>query len=68
VVGTGGRSHAPLGLPIANSEVRDSETYGVLKLTLSQSKYQWEFIPEKGKTFRDTAADICHNASAPATH
>jgi len=68
VVGTGGRSHDPLGLPIANSEVRDSETYGVLKLTLSQSKYQWEFIPEKGKTFRDTGAGICHNASAPATH
>jgi calcineurin-like phosphoesterase family protein len=68
VVGTGGRSHDPLGLPIANSEARDSETYGVLKLTLSPGKYAWEFIPEEGKTFRDTGAADCHNASARATH
>jgi acid phosphatase type 7 len=68
VVGTGGRSHDPLGLPIANSEVRDSETYGVLKLTLSRGMYKWEFIPEEGKTFRDAGEGVCHNASAPATH
>lgn len=68
VVGTGGRNHDPLGLPIANSEVRNSEIYGVLKLTLSPSIYSWEFIPEEGKTFRDTGAGVCHNASAPTTH
>jgi len=68
VVGTGGRSHDPLGFPIANSEVRDSETFGVLKLTLLPDGYRWEFIPEEGKTFRDAGAGVCHNASAPATH
>jgi calcineurin-like phosphoesterase family protein len=68
VVGTGGRSHDPLGLPIANSEVRDTESYGVLKLTLSSGKYAWEFIPEEGKPFRDTGSAVCHNASTAAYH
>ncbi len=68
VVGTGGRSHDPLGFPTANSEVRESGTYGVLKLTLSPGRYKWEFIPEEGKTFRDTGAGVCHNTPAPATH
>src|SRR5438477_3677112 len=35
VVGTGGRSHDPLGFAIPNSEVRDADTFGVLKVTLS---------------------------------
>jgi hypothetical protein len=34
-VGTGGRSHTFLSHPQPNSEVRNSDTYGVLKLTLS---------------------------------
>jgi hypothetical protein len=68
VVGTGGRSHDPLGFPIANSEVRDSETYGVLKLTLSRGAYQWEFIPEEGKPFRDTGQGVCHSSSTRAAH
>jgi hypothetical protein len=61
VVGTGGRSHDPLGFAIANSEVRDADTYGVLKLTLSPHFYTWEFLAQPGKTFRDSGAGICHN-------
>lgn len=61
VVGTGGRSHDLLGFATANSEVRDWRTYGVLKLTLEPGKYTWEFIPEEGKTFRDSGSGICHN-------
>jgi acid phosphatase type 7 len=63
VVGTGGRSHTPLGVPQPNSEVRNDNTYGVLKLTLSPQKYTWEFIPEPGKTFQDSGEGSCHNAS-----
>jgi hypothetical protein len=61
VVGTGGRSHDPLGFGIANSEVRDTDTFGVIKVTLSPHSYMWEFIPEEGKTFRDSGVGICHN-------
>jgi hypothetical protein len=62
VVGTGGRSHDPLGFAIDNSEVRDANTYGVLKLTLTPSSYTWEFIPEAGKDFRDSGTGACHNS------
>jgi hypothetical protein len=41
--------------------VRDSDTYGVLKVTLSPRSYTWEFIAEEGKTFRDSGAGVCHN-------
>jgi len=61
VVGTGGRSHGPLGLALPNSEVQNTNTYGVLKLTLSPQGYAWEFIPEEGKSFRDSGAGVCHN-------
>ena len=61
VVGTGGRSHDPLGLAVPNSEVRNFDTYGVLKLTLSPQSYTWEFIPEEGKTFHDSGVGVCHN-------
>jgi hypothetical protein len=60
VVGTGGRSHTPLGYAKPNSEVRDDKTYGVLKLTLSPGKYSWEFIPIPSKTFRDSGEGTCH--------
>jgi acid phosphatase type 7 len=68
VVGTGGRSHNPLGFAIPNSEVRDSDTYGVLKVTLSPHSYTWEFIPEEGKTFRDSGAGVCHNQAPQEAH
>lgn len=66
VVGTGGRSHTPLGYAKPNSEVRDDKTYGVLKLTLSPGKYRWEFIPVPGKTFRDSGAGTCHTSTTPS--
>ena len=65
VVGTGGRSHTPLGYAKPNSEVRDDKTYGVLKLTLSPGNYRWEFIPVPGKTFRDSGEGVCHAQPDP---
>jgi hypothetical protein len=61
VVGTGGRSHDPLGFAIPNSEVRSADTFGVLKVTLSPHAYTWEFIPVPGGTFRDSGSGVCHN-------
>jgi len=61
VAGTGGRSHYPLGRPSPNSEMRNDDTFGVLKLTLSPQGYAWEFVPEEGKSFRDAGSGACHN-------
>jgi len=60
VVGTGGRSHyAIIPTPIANSEVQNDDTYGVLKLSLHASSYDWEFVPVAGGAFTDTGSDTC---------
>ena len=65
VVGTGGRSHYPMGRPTANSEQRNVDTFGVLKLTLSPEKYSWEFIPVNGEEgFHDSGEQSCHSAAA----
>ncbi len=60
VVGTGGRSHYPITRMIPHSEVRHSGTFGVLKLVLAPAEYTWEFVPEAGKTFRDSGTAACH--------
>jgi hypothetical protein len=59
-VGTGGRSHYHIGRIRANSEVRESDSWGVLKLTLSNGGYAWEFVPVAGSTFRDSGSAVCH--------
>jgi hypothetical protein len=61
VVGTGGRSHDPLGFAMDNSEIRNSSTFGVLKVTLMPHAYTWEFIPVAGETFTDSGSGVCHN-------
>lgn len=61
VVGTGGGSHHPFpGAAIPNSEVRNDDTFGVLKLTLHPAGYEWQFAPEAGKTFTDSGTGSCH--------
>ncbi len=60
VVGTGGRSHYNFGPPLSTSEVRDNTSYGVLKLTLRDSSYDWEFVPVEGAAFRDSGTGACH--------
>jgi len=61
VVGSGGKnSHRVMGPAQPNSEVRNADTFGVLKLTLHARSYEWEFVPEAGKTFTDTGSGTCH--------
>ena len=60
VVGTGGKSHREFGFTRPNSEVRNNEAYGVLKLTLKPGGYAWQFLPEAGKTFTDSGSGTCH--------
>jgi Glycosyl hydrolase family 99/Calcineurin-like phosphoesterase len=60
VVGTGGKNHYRIGAPIANSRVRNDDTFGILRLTLKPKGYAWRFIPEAGKTFTDSGSSRCH--------
>jgi len=60
VVGTGGKNHRPFGEAKPNSELRDATAFGVLKLTLKPKGYDWQFIPEAGKSFTDSGSGHCH--------
>ena len=61
MVGTGGKnSHRVLAIPQPNSEVRQADTFGILKLTLRTAGYDWEFVPEAGKKFTDSGTGTCH--------
>jgi hypothetical protein len=60
VVGTGGKNHREFGIHKSNSEVRNNDAFGVLKLTLKPTGYEWKFIPEAGKTFTDSGSGSCH--------
>ena len=53
VVGTGGAERRPFGRIKPHSLVRNASTFGVLKLTLHATSYDWKFVPEAGKSFTD---------------
>jgi hypothetical protein len=59
VVGTGGKNHTSLATVQPNSEVRRSGTFGVLKLNLHPTGYDWEFVPEPGENFTDVGSQAC---------
>jgi hypothetical protein len=64
-VGTGGRDLKGFFPTQEHSQVRLSESFGVLKLELGQNGYMWEFISEVGKIL-DSGTGQCHAKRAPA--
>jgi hypothetical protein len=67
-VGTGGAPLYEFVQIQPNSEVRNNETHGVIKLTLGDRRYDWEFIPitnapvdpVTGEPFTDSGSGRCH--------
>lgn len=60
VVGTGGRDLYDFGTILPTSEIREDTSYGVLKLTLHPTGYDWQFVPVAGGTFTDSGSAACH--------
>jgi hypothetical protein len=60
VVGTGGHELNPMGSPIPNSEFRYNAGWGVLRLTLGQGNYGWQFMPAGGGAAIDSGTGSCH--------
>ncbi|WP_225984679.1 metallophosphoesterase family protein [Noviherbaspirillum aerium] len=60
VVGTGGAQLTPFRFRKQNSQVSDNTSLGVLKVTLKEKGYQWEFLPVDKDGFRDQGATLCH--------
>jgi hypothetical protein len=60
VVGTGGAYLTPIGWLKTNSEVSNNTTNGVLRMTLRDNGYEWEFLPVDKGGFTDRGAALCH--------
>jgi len=60
VSGTGGEDHHSMASPMANSEVRENATFGILRLTLRPTGYDWHWVPEAGGSFTDSGSGTCH--------
>lgn len=54
VVGTGGKNHYFFfKLPKSTTAIRNSSTFGVLRLALYEKGYEWQFVPVAGEKFTD---------------
>jgi acid phosphatase type 7 len=60
IVGTGGRNFQGLAAALPTTEVRNNNTFGVLKLSLHPTGYDWEFVRAAGGSFTDSGSDTCH--------
>jgi hypothetical protein len=60
VVGTGGRFFHSVTPQAPEQEVVNADTFGVLRLTLKASGYDWQFVPVAGRTFTDSGSGSCH--------
>jgi hypothetical protein len=61
IVGTGGEpGGVQFGENDPNMQVKNTDTPGVIKLSLSAGSYTWKFVPIAGKTFTDSGSDQCH--------
>ena len=60
VVGTGGIGFYPFKDTAANSEARSDSSYGVLRMTLRDGSYDWQFQNTGGTPFTDAGTGTCH--------
>jgi hypothetical protein len=60
VNGAGGKNHTIPNRSDSRVQAKNHDTFGVTKLTLGPTSYGFEFIPEAGKTFRDSGTTACH--------
>ena len=64
VVGVGGAELYGLGEIQPNSELRGTRIFGVLKLKLHATSYDWELVPVEAGAFSDTGSAGCVGAAA----
>jgi hypothetical protein len=60
VVGTGGRSHEAFATKPATTEARFNDSFGVLKMTLHPTSYDWQFVDASGSHSTDSGSTACH--------
>ena len=60
VVGTGGKNHYGFGTaPAISGELRNDTAFGIVRLDLHPTSYEWRFLPAPSYTFTDSGAAAC---------
>jgi hypothetical protein len=60
IVGTGGMVHYHKNSTAPNEAAYNDTDYGVLKLSLGNGAYSWQFMPVQGGHFTDSGTGTCH--------
>ena len=60
VVGTGGDNFSGFGTVVANSQVRKTGIFGVMKLNLHPDSYDWSFVADPSTPWSDSGTGACH--------
>jgi len=61
IVGTGGAGLEPPGTEGPNSQVLNATTHGIIKMTLHNGSYSWQFINDGESSFTDSGSASCHS-------
>jgi len=59
VVGTGGEELGPWVTTQPHRDAGTDAAFGVLKLTLHPTSYDWQFVPVAGQTYSDSGSAAC---------
>jgi peptidoglycan/xylan/chitin deacetylase (PgdA/CDA1 family) len=60
IVGTGGAGLSQPGTEVATSQVLNNTTHGIIKMTLHNGSYDWQFINNGESSFTDSGTASCH--------
>jgi hypothetical protein len=60
LTGTGGKNLQSPGGVRPGSETRQGEAFGVTKLTLHPTSYDWQFVPDEPGGYTDAGTTSCH--------
>jgi hypothetical protein len=60
VVGTGGKGFGGIAKVQPNSQLRKTNVFGALRLTLLSTSYAWQFASIPGQTFTDSGTNNCY--------
>jgi peptidoglycan/xylan/chitin deacetylase (PgdA/CDA1 family) len=60
IVGTGGAGLEAPGTEVPTSQVLNNTTHGIVKMTLHNGSYDWQFLNDGESSFTDSGSASCH--------
>jgi hypothetical protein len=60
IVGTGGKNLQPPDMIRPGSEARQAQSFGVIRLALHPTSYDWQFVPDSAGGYTDAGSAPCH--------